>query len=281
MIRDDSALPHLHQLHHAAGRLPLSSLAAGRWPLSSLDSALHAPTLVLFVGAAVRPDQDAAELLAQSGLRCVAVADLDGAHTACGNLQFDALVIDSALLQPTLALGLAGLHLAAGAPMVVAAPRASEIDEIIALEHGASHYLVRPLSPRLLRAHLMALLRPRQPVAEALGQAAAGTEPGLAGWVLDPLQRLLCRGEHRIELTEGQFSLLQALAAQAGRVVPRGELEARVAGDGALTARAIDVYVHRLRKRLAELGAEGLEIESVRGLGYRLRCRASEAALAA
>ena len=71
---------------------------------------------------------ECAELLGQSGLRCVAVSDLDSAHTASGNLQFDALVIDAAVLQPTLALALAGLHVAAGAPMLVIAPRPSEVD---------------------------------------------------------------------------------------------------------------------------------------------------------
>ena len=270
MIRDDHALPHLASLPPAASR----------WAVSDFDASLHAPSLVLFVGPAVRPDAECAELLGQSGLRCVAVADLDSAHTASGNLQFDALVIDAAVLQPTLALALAGLHVAAGAPMLVIAPRPSEVDEIVALEHGASQYMPRPPSARLLRAHLTALLRPR------LGMVAGDTGTGspdvaLGGWTLDPQQRRLSRAGRHVELTEGQFTLLHALAEQAGRVVPRGELEARVAGDGALTARAIDVYVHRLRKRLADMGVNDLDIESVRGLGYRLRSKSGEAALAA
>lgn len=274
MIRDEHALPHLAALPPAASR----------WAVSDFDAGLHAPTLVLFVGPAVRPDAECSELLGQSGLRCVAVADLDGAHTASGNLQFDALVIDAAVLQPTLALALAGLHVAAGAPMLVIAPRPSEVDEIVALEHGASQFLARPLSPRLLRAHLTALLRARQ--AALTGAAAdlsggAPAEESLGGWTLDAPQRQLCRGQRQVELTEGQFTLLQALAAQAGRVVPRNELEAQVAGVGALTARSIDVYVHRLRKRLAELGVRELDIECVRGLGYRLRGRSGEPTFAA
>ncbi len=269
MIRDDHALPHLATLPPAASR----------WAVSDFDAGLHAPSLVLFVGATVRPDAECSELLGQSGLRCVAVANLDGAHTASGNLQFDALVIDAAVLQPTLALALAGLHVAAGAPMLVIAPRPSEVDEIVALEHGASQFLARPLSARLLRAHLTALLRPRQASAAEMPTGAA--DAPLGGWTLDPPQRALCREGRRVELTEGQFTLLHALAAQAGRVVPRAELEAQVAGEGALTARSIDVYVHRLRKRLAELGVHELDIESVRGLGYRLRSQEDQRSLAA
>lgn len=272
MIRDDHALPHLASLPPAASR----------WAVSDFDAGLHTPSLVLFVGAAVRPDAECSELLGQSGLRCVAVGDLDSAHTASGNLQFDALVIDAAVLQPTLALALAGLHVAAGAPMLVIAPRPSEVDEIVALEHGASQYLARPLSARLMRAHLTALLRPRQAAAADMPAGASDAPVAqLRGWTLDPQQRQLTRAGRQVELTEGQFTLLHALAAQAGRVVLRGELEAQVAGDGALTARSIDVYVHRLRKRLAELGVHDLDIESVRGRGYRLRCRGDEAALAA
>jgi DNA-binding response OmpR family regulator len=269
MIRDDHALPHLASLPPAAGR----------WAVSDFDAGLHAPSLVLFVGPAVRPDAECTELLGQCGLRCVAVGDLDDAHTASGNLQFDALVIDAGVLQPTLALALAGLHVAAGAPMLVIAPRPSEVDEIVALEHGASQYVARPLSARLLRAHLTALLRPRASGNGDPATAATGHD-ALGGWTLDATQRQLVRGGQRVELTEGQFTLLNALASQAGRVVPRADLEQRVAGQGALTARSIDVYVHRLRKRLIELGVTDLDIESVRGLGYRLRCRRAEPALA-
>ncbi|NRF68425.1 response regulator transcription factor [Aquincola sp. S2] len=270
MIRDDPALPHLR---HAAG-----PLAAPHAPFSHFDGSLRAPSLVLFVGPAARPERATAELLGQVGLRCAAVSDLDGAHAACSNMQFDALVIDACVLTPTLALGLAGLHVAAGCPLLVLSETASEVDAIVALEHGAAEYLVQPLSPRLLRAHLVAQLRSRV-VAEAPAAPFASTgpaaDPALAGWTLDPLQRELCRGTRRVGFTEGQFALLQCLAAQVGRLVPRASLEARVARtDSTLNARSIDVYVHRLRRRLAELGMAELEIESVRGRGYRLHCAA-------
>lgn len=261
MIRDDPAL------------LTAPRANPGAWPLSDFDGALQAPSLVLFVGPAVRPDRAITELLAPAGLRCAAVGDLAGAHAACAQLQFDAAVVDAAVLWPTLALGLAGLHLSASCPLLVMAAQSNEVDEIVALEHGAAHYGVLPLSPRLLRAQLVAQLRPRL-AAEAASPALAAERRALAGWVLDPLQRQLSRGARQVELTDCQFALLHCLATQVGRVVPRAQLEAQVRGpDNALTARAIDVYVHRLRRRLAEQGITELDIESVRGRGYRLRCR--------
>lgn len=268
MIRDDPALPHLHHLQAAASAWSTTGPA----PLMHFDAGLRAPSLVLFVGPGARPDRATGELLGQIGLRCAAVADLDGAHAACSNLQFDALVVDAAVLTPTLALGLAGLHVAAGCPLLVLSDTSSEIDAIVALEHGAAEYLVQPLSPRLLRAHLIAQLRSRAP--QDTATPVTMPERTIGGWTLDRVQRELRRGQRRCELTEGQFSLLECLASQLGRLVPRTELESRVAGpDSSLNARSIDVYVHRLRRRLAELGIDEFEVESVRGRGYRLQCK--------
>lgn len=256
MIRDD---PVLQQLRSAATRPPLAVA----------EASLHQPSLVLFVGAGVRPERGLADLLAQTGLRCAAVSDLATAREACANLQFDALVIDASTLGPSLALGLTGLQPHAACPLLVVAQAPNEIDEIIALEHGAADYLSLPLSPRLLRAHLMAMLRAR-PAAESLAEPAPDL-PRAGAWMLDPMLRELRWGPHSVALTEGQFAILRCLAAPVGRVVPRAELEARASGpDSTLTARSIDVYVHRLRRRLADAGMDAFDIQCVRGRGYRL-----------
>lgn len=270
MIRDD---PVLHQLRAAAARPPL------RPELQSADAGLRAPTLVLFVGAAVRPERTLADMLAQAGLRCAAVSSLATAHEACANLHFDAMVIDAVTLGPSLALGLSRLQPQAACPMLVVAQEPSEIDEIIALEHGAADYLALPLSPRLLRAHLMAVLRTR-PVTEPPGDAVPDA-PRAGHWLLDPMLRELRWSGHTVALTESQFNLLRCLASPAGRVVPRAELEARASGpDSTLTARSIDVYVHRLRRRLADAGMNAFDIQCLRGRGYRLCERPADAGLA-
>lgn len=264
MIRDD---PVLHQLRATATRPPVAPPDAG----------LQTPSLVLFVGTAVRPDRALADALSQSGLRCAAVSDLTTAHEACANLQFDAVVVDAAALAPSLALGLSRLQPQAGCPVLVVADSPSEIDEIIALEHGASDYLALPLSPRLLRAHLVALMRGRltaEPAADASAEISRSGQ-----WLLDPMLRELRWSGNTVALTEGQFNILRCLASQAGRVVPRAELEARASGpDSTLTSRSIDVYVHRLRRRLAEAGVKVFDIQCLRGRGYRLCERSAEAA---
>lgn len=243
MYRDDTASPRLH------------------------GAAQPAPHLVLFAGSALRPDAATAELLARSGIRVLTVADVAGARAACAQLRFDALAIDVDSLGAAPGGTIAGLRQVAACPVIAIAADASEIDEVIALEHGAADYLVRPMSPRLLRAHLMAHLKrdPVDPVA-----SDDGSLPG--GWTFDAQLCQLKRGDATVPLTERQFSLLRCLAAAPGRVVPRAELEARLGPDGcALTARSIDVYVHRLRRRLGEHGADELAIEAVRRRGYRLQ----------
>ncbi len=251
--------------------------ASGQLP-GWTEGAAQSPTLVLFVGAAVRPDRALSDTLGQAGLRCAAVSDIATAQEACAHLHFDALVLDAAALAPSLALALAGLRPLAGCPLLVLSQQPSEIDEIVALEHGAAAFLTLPLSPRRLRAHLVALLRNR--LAIDGDDEAPGETQRHGHWLLDPMLRELRWGGRSVALTECQFAILRCLATQAGRVVPRAELEARATGrDSTLTARSIDVYLHRLRRRLDEAGVDAFEIQCVRGRGYRLLERVPEAVL--
>ncbi|MBI3367853.1 MAG: response regulator transcription factor [Burkholderiales bacterium] len=228
-----------------------------------------APYLVLFAGSALRPDSATAELLAKSGIRVLTVADIAGARAACAQLRFDALALDVGSLGAAPGGTIAGLRQLAACPVIAVGTEANEIDEVIALEHGAADYLVRPMSPRLLRAHLMAHLK-RDLASAPTPVADEGSLPG--GWAFDPQLCQLRRGAAIVPLTERQFSLLRCLAAAPGRVVPRAELEAGLDPAGSvLTARSIDVYVHRLRRRLGEHGAAELAIEAVRRRGYRLQ----------
>jgi DNA-binding response OmpR family regulator len=134
--------------------------------------------------------------------------------------------------------------------------------------------MAHPVTPRRLRARLEALLR-RHPA--GVLQAESDQVPDLpAGWRLDPVHNRLQRGEQSIALTGNQAHLLRCLAQHAGRVVPRAELHEQVcAPDSDLRARSVDVYVHRLRQRLAAAGVHDLCIEAVRGRGFVLRSDAA------
>gem|GEM_PF-457599 len=252
---------------------PTSSFERTPAPQRALDAGAPA-RLVLVVGAQSRPQRAWADCLSERGLRCIWEADVEHLASLQGQVLFDAVVADVSGVDDGCMVGLLARvrQLYRGRVLVVSDSH-DEVDEIMALELGADDFLVTPLSARRLRAHLLALLRP-----ESTGAAAASRppEPGppvttLGGWRLDAARLRLQRGEQAVELTTTQAQLLQCLAHHAGRLVPRAELHERICpGASDIRARTIDVYVHRLRRRLADAGVTGIHIEAVRGRGFVL-----------
>ena len=89
--------------------------------------------------------------------------------------------------------------------------------------------------------------------------------------VLDEIRHEAAVDDHPISLTGQEFAVLETLMRQAGRAMSRDELMDRAWPLGAeLTQNAVEAYVHRLREKL---GTAGERIETVRGIGYRLRDR--------
>ena len=248
-----------------ADRRPVSP-GAQTWVAASEGPAAH--SLVLFVGPALRPGAAVATALARDGMRCLWLAGLEQALQATRLAVFDAAVLDASLSDGPGAPGLTRLRALLICPLLVVAGRADEIDEIVALEMGADAYLVQPLAPRRLRAHLCALMRrpAGAAVAAGLGRAVAHFDD----WALDRLSGVLSGHGRRIELTELQSRLMQVLMDAAGLAVPRTALLAALPRGAALAARSVDVYVSRLRQRLELEGVQRLRVHMVRGCGYAL-----------
>ncbi len=143
--------------------------------------------------------------------------------------------------------------------------RGEEIDRIVGLTVGADDYLVKPFSPRELVARVKALLRrPRRP------SGPLGAVP--AGLVLDAARRTVRVDGAPVELTALEFDLLAVLARDPGVVVGRQALLDRVWGVGIVADdHLVDVHVANLRKKLRDDPAEPRFVETVRGVGYRLR----------
>jgi DNA-binding response OmpR family regulator len=231
-----------------------------------------ADTLVLFVGAGCRPARAEFSTLGRDGVRCVWSADLDQALRMARLACFDALVIDAGALAAREGWALARARATFGCPLLVVAERSGdvdEVDEIVALELGADAFLARPLAPRRLRAHLAALWRPRSTVAPPEPPITPPAKIG--GWWLDRVGNRLVGDDRSVAVTELQAALLQCLLAAAGRAVPRAQLRAALPLGREVGARSVDVYMHRLRKRLAEAGVRELVVVCVRGRGYLLR----------
>lgn len=143
--------------------------------------------------------------------------------------------------------------------------RGEEIDRIVGLSVGADDYLVKPFSPRELVARVKALLRrPRGPAVPA-ASITAGLE-------VDEARRSVRVDGVAVELTALEFDLLAALARDPGVVVGRQALLDRVWGpEFVADDHLVDVHIGNVRRKLGEEPARPRFIETVRGVGYRLR----------
>ncbi len=145
-------------------------------------------------------------------------------------------------------------ELFAGSMIAVAAEASDEL-ELAALLHGADDFVRTPLDPRILRARVRRLLRPRASC--VVGRI-----------VVDKTRRRATAGELRLPLTAIELDVLWTLATHVGEVVTRERLYRevhQVEYDG--RDRGLDIHVSRIRPKLSP---HGVSIVSVRGSGYLL-----------
>jgi DNA-binding response OmpR family regulator len=152
-------------------------------------------------------------------------------------------------------------------PVIILTARGDEIDRILGLEIGADDYLSKPFSPRELVARLRAVLR------RALASGAPTQTIEIAGFSLNSAAREAWLDGAKLGLTGVEFSLLEILLQNAGRIVSREQLtEAVLSRKLGPFDRVIDVHVSNLRKKLG-ISKDGERIKAVRGSGYLLVVR--------
>lgn len=165
---------------------------------------------------------------------------------------------------------------ASGLPVLILTARDGIEDRIKGLNAGADDYMTKPFHMDELQARLQAMLRrARLPAFSA--PSANGTSPGtqLGPLRLDHHLRRASLGPEALELTPREWELLELLVHRCGEVVTRDDVLAAwramppEPGQTAapLNSNALEVYVHRLRKKL---DLSGLNIRNIRGLGYML-----------
>ncbi len=143
-------------------------------------------------------------------------------------------------------------------PVLILTARDTAQDVIDGLDAGGDDYLVKPFDLGELAARLRAIVR------RASGGAAPVIERGALR--LDPAARSVTWQGRPIELAAREFDLLHELLLNAGRVLTRAQLEAKLYPWGAeVESNAVEVHVHHLRRKLsADL------IRTVRGVGYMI-----------
>jgi DNA-binding response OmpR family regulator len=143
--------------------------------------------------------------------------------------------------------------------------RGEEIDRVVGLTVGADDYLVKPFSPRELVARVKALLRRSRTTGPRPVALPAGLE-------FDASRREVSVDGSTVTLTATEFDLLATLASDPGVVVPRSILLERIWGTAfSADDHLVDVHIGNLRRKLGDDPVAPRFVETIRGVGYRLR----------
>lgn len=151
-------------------------------------------------------------------------------------------------------------------PVLMLTARTGEDDLLLGLDLGADDYLTKPYSPRELAARVRTLLRRTR---------AAGRTPDsrlrVGNLQVDPVRHEVRADGLEIACTPGEFHLLEALAAEPGRVFTRDQLLRHLHGfDSYVTARTVDVHVMNLRRKIEPDPRRPVRLLTVYGIGYKL-----------
>ena len=153
----------------------------------------------------------------------------------------------------------------ASVPVLMLTARSGDEDTVAGLEAGADDYVAKPFSNRVLLARVRSLLRRSGMTDDEDGDEGVLTAGEI---MLVPERREVTVAGARVELTAGEYRMLQVMMRRPGTVFTRNQLLDLVRGTlHAVTDRAVDVQVVGLRRKL---GSAGRLIETVRGAGYRI-----------
>jgi len=145
-------------------------------------------------------------------------------------------------------------------PIIMLTARGEEIDRVIGFELGADDYVSKPFSQRELILRVKSIFRRMKEQRSDMLRAGRIQ--------IYPARRQCFLGSREVELTSKEFDLLQELMLGRGNVLTRAALMDKVWGyHGEAVSRTLDTHVRRLREKL---GQDGLHVETVRGVGYRI-----------
>jgi two-component system phosphate regulon response regulator OmpR len=200
--------------------------------------------------------------LAANGFRTTAAASAEAASAVMRGLAFDAIVLD--IMMP----GRSGLDLAAemrggnnAVPILFLSALAETEDRITGLSSGGDDYLTKPFEPLELLLRLRSILR------RSATPASSPSEVRFGACNFSPARGELRRGDKIVRLTTRERDMLRLFVQRPGQTLSRGMLQQGEREEG---ARAVDVHINRLRRKIEDDPANPVYLQTVRGAGYTL-----------
>lgn len=152
-------------------------------------------------------------------------------------------------------------------PVMILTARDEDFDRVVGLELGADEFIPKPVQPRVLLAHIRAMLR-RAGMGER--PSGNGSEPVVFGRLeVDSAAREVRLAGKPVDLTSSEFDLLWLLARNAGKVLSRNDILQKLRSldyDG--SDRSVDCRIYRLRRKLGDLADSAERIKTIRNVGY-------------
>ncbi len=151
-------------------------------------------------------------------------------------------------------------------PIIISSARGEVSDKVLGLEKGADDYLPKPYDPRELVARIQAQLRRKK------GASVLVEEEVYGEFKIDEKKMEISHQESLLDLTVAEYGVLSLFLRQRGMVLNRGSILDGVEGlNWESDERSIDVIISRLRAKLGDNSRSPKYIESVRGIGYRMK----------
>jgi DNA-binding response OmpR family regulator len=160
-------------------------------------------------------------------------------------------------------------------PVIMVTAKAGEGDTVLGLELGADDYITKPFSMKELAARIRAVLRRIEPEMPAMSEDSStdsSVPVSMGDLTLDPAKRTVRVKGHSVEMTAAQFSILYKMICSPGRVYSRMDLLKSFQEDPYEGyERSIDVHIKNIRKLIEEDPSHPEYIQTVWGVGYRMR----------
>ncbi|MBR0706226.1 response regulator [Bradyrhizobium liaoningense] len=210
-----------------------------------------------------------AKFLGQQGLRVSVASDGKQFRDRIATSKLDLIVLDVMLPDENGLSLLRQMQAENPIPVILLTAVAEETDRVIGLELGAEDYICKPFGLRELLARIRVVLR-RQATVDQTKSVRHSSVFAFSGWTLDIRARTLKSPSGAlVELTSGEYDLLQAFVEHPNRVLNRDQLLDLARGRTSTSIdRTIDVQVMRLRRKLEENPENPAMIKTVRNSGY-------------